>query len=120
MAQRLVRKICEKCRSPTRPDERELRLLGIRCGRASSLSCSGRGLRRVRLLTGYRAAWAFSRSFRHRGIAAADLRAGLLRRFARKRREMGMRTLREDGMRKVVAGMTTLEEVFRVTMGDNE
>ncbi len=29
-----------------------------------------------------------------------------------------MRTLREDGMRKVVAGITTLEEVLRVTMGD--
>jgi type II secretory ATPase GspE/PulE/Tfp pilus assembly ATPase PilB-like protein len=29
-----------------------------------------------------------------------------------------MRTLREDGLRKVLAGRTTLEEVFRVTMGD--
>ena len=36
-----------------------------------------------------------------------------------KARELGMRTLREDGVRKVVAGMTTLEEVLRVTMGDN-
>ena len=33
--------------------------------------------------------------------------------------ELGMRTLREDGVRKVVAGLTTLEEVLRVTMGDN-
>jgi general secretion pathway protein E/type IV pilus assembly protein PilB len=31
-----------------------------------------------------------------------------------------MRTLREDGLRKVVAGLTTFEEVFRVTMGDAE
>ena len=30
-----------------------------------------------------------------------------------------MRTLREDGLRKVVAGITTLAEVLRVTMGDN-
>ena len=29
-----------------------------------------------------------------------------------------MRTLREDGLRKVVAGVTTLQEVLRVTMGD--
>jgi type II secretory ATPase GspE/PulE/Tfp pilus assembly ATPase PilB-like protein len=29
-----------------------------------------------------------------------------------------MRTLREDGLRKVVAGVTTLPEVLRVTMGD--
>ena len=29
-----------------------------------------------------------------------------------------MRTLREDGLRKVAAGITTVEEVLRVTMGD--
>jgi type II secretory ATPase GspE/PulE/Tfp pilus assembly ATPase PilB-like protein len=33
-------------------------------------------------------------------------------------REMGMRTLREDGIRKVLAGMTTAEEVIAVTMAD--
>jgi len=33
-------------------------------------------------------------------------------------REMGMRTLREDGMLKVASGVTTLEEVLRATMGD--
>jgi general secretion pathway protein E/type IV pilus assembly protein PilB len=33
-------------------------------------------------------------------------------------REMGMRTLREDGIRKVLAGMTTAEEVISVTMSD--
>jgi general secretion pathway protein E/type IV pilus assembly protein PilB len=33
-------------------------------------------------------------------------------------REMGMRTLREDGVRKVLAGLTTPEEVIRSTVGD--
>ena len=33
-------------------------------------------------------------------------------------REIGMRTLREDGVRKVLAGITTVSEVLRVTMGD--
>ena len=33
-------------------------------------------------------------------------------------REMGMRTLREDGARKVVAGLTSAEEVIRATVGD--
>jgi len=33
-------------------------------------------------------------------------------------REMGMRTLREDGIRKVLAGLTTPEEVVRATVGD--
>jgi hypothetical protein len=35
-------------------------------------------------------------------------------------REMGMRTMREDGIRKVLSGMTTAEEVISVTMGDKE
>ncbi len=33
-------------------------------------------------------------------------------------REMGMRTLREDGIRKVQAGLTTPDEVIRATVGD--
>ena len=35
-------------------------------------------------------------------------------------REVGMRTLREDGARKAVAGMTTANEVLRVTVGDED
>ena len=42
------------------------------------------------------------------GLSSVELRT--------KARELGMRTLREDGLRKVVAGSTTLEEVLRVTM----
>ena len=33
-------------------------------------------------------------------------------------REMGMRTLREDGVRKAQAGLTTPDEVIRATVGD--
>jgi type IV pilus assembly protein PilB len=33
-------------------------------------------------------------------------------------REMGMRTLREDGIRKVLSGLTSAEEVIGVTMAD--
>ena len=43
-------------------------------------------------------------------VSADDLR--------RRARELGMRSLREDGLRKVVAGITTLEEVLGITMGD--
>jgi type IV pilus assembly protein PilB len=38
----------------------------------------------------------------------------------RRARELGMRTLREDGIRKVLAGSTSAEEVIRVTMGDSD
>jgi type IV pilus assembly protein PilB len=33
-------------------------------------------------------------------------------------RELGMRTLREDGVRKVLAGMTSADEVISITVGD--
>ena len=33
-------------------------------------------------------------------------------------RENGMRSLREDGLRKALAGVTTVEEVMKTTMGD--
>jgi type IV pilus assembly protein PilB len=33
-------------------------------------------------------------------------------------RELGMRTLREDGIRKVLAGMTSADEVISITIGD--
>jgi type IV pilus assembly protein PilB len=35
-----------------------------------------------------------------------------------KARELGMRTLREDGVRKVLAGLTSAEEVISITIGD--
>jgi type IV pilus assembly protein PilB len=36
----------------------------------------------------------------------------------RRARELGMRTLREDGIRKILAGVTSAEEVVHATMGD--
>ena len=38
----------------------------------------------------------------------------------RRARELGMRTLREDGIRKVLSGLTTASEVVRVTMSDSD
>jgi type II secretory ATPase GspE/PulE/Tfp pilus assembly ATPase PilB-like protein len=38
----------------------------------------------------------------------------------RRARELGMRTLREDGIRKILSGSTSSEEVLRVTMSDSD
>ena len=46
--------------------------------------------------------------------------ASTTRELRARARELGMRTLREDGIRKVLAGVTTIEEVLRVTMGDED
>ena len=50
-----------------------------------------------------------------RGLINSNLTSAQLRKRAR---ELGMRTLREDGIRKVLAGLTSAEEVIRVTTGD--
>ncbi len=119
MAQRLVRKICDKCKEPYEPKESELRLLGPAAKHlAQAQLFHGKGCPDC-TFTGYRGRMGIYEIFqiddqvRHlifEKVGAAELRA--------RARELGMRTLREDGLRKVVAGLTTLEEVLRVTMGD--
>ena len=39
-------------------------------------------------------------------------------RLREKARALGMRTMREDGLRKVMAGLTTIDEVVSITVGD--
>ena len=56
-------------------------------------------------------------------VANDDIRAMVNQRLSTvqlrmRARELGMRTLREDGIRKVLSGMTTAEEVISATMGD--
>jgi general secretion pathway protein E/type IV pilus assembly protein PilB len=119
MAQRLVRKVCEKCKEPAQADERELRLLGPAAARVAEAQLyRGRGCADCNH-TGYRGRLGIfeilviNDEIRHmiyERISASQLRG--------RARELGMRTLREDGLRKVVSGVTTLDEVFRVTMGD--
>ncbi len=121
MAQRLVRRICPKCKEPYKPNESELHLLGPATAHVAAAELfKGKGCSDC-ANTGYRGRCGIYEIFvlddivRHMindQVAAGELRA--------QARRLGMRTLREDGLRKVVAGTTTLEEVFRVTMGDKD
>ena len=120
MAQRLVRKICEKCKEPYEAQEAELRLLGPAAKQlATAQLYHGKGCADCSF-TGYRGRLGIYEIFQiddqvrnliFEQVSSTELRI--------KARELGMRTLREDGVRKVVAGITTLEEILRVTMGDN-
>lgn len=119
MAQRLVRKNCSKCSQPYKASDRELRSLGSLAGQVENVTLvKGEGCPECSY-TGYAGRngifeiFAITEEVQHLIYGGVD--AGELR---RKARELGMRTLREDGLRKVIAGQTTLEEVFRVTMGD--
>ena len=119
MAQRLIRNICENCREEYRPDDAELSLLGPMAQplRESTLY-RGHGCARCSLtgFTGRKGIFEiFAVTDEIRRMIFDKASASQIRAVAR---ESGMRTLREDGLRKVAAGWTTLDEVLRTTMGD--
>jgi len=119
MAQRLVRAICTQCRTEYEPDPGEFRALGLDPAQyVSARLYKGAGCARCNN-GGYKGRKGIFEIFRvdeemqqliFAAAPARDLRA--------RARETGMRTLREDGVRKVLAGITTVSEVLRVTMGD--
>lgn len=114
LAQRLVRVICPECKEPYEPGEDALRALGREAAQCRVLY-RGRGCPAC-LSTGYRGRtgifelMVMSESLRGRIMGTSD--AGAIRRAAV---EEGMRTLYQDGIRKAVEGVTTVEEVVRVT-----
>jgi type IV pilus assembly protein PilB len=121
MAQRLVRKLCADCKAPAELNEKQMRALGLDASRAADAKimgptgcpkCKGKGFRgRMCILE------IFKVDDQVRGMINEGLSTPQLRKRAR---ELGMRTLREDGVRKVLAGMTTADEVIETTMGDSD
>jgi len=121
LAQRLVRKLCDKCKAPAALSEKELRTLNIDASQAAEGSIMGPvGCENCRN-SGYRGRIGIFEIFlvddEVRHLINQNLSTPQLRRRAR---ELGMRTLREDGIRKVLAGMTSASEVIGVTMADSE
>ena len=121
MAQRLVRKICKKCIAPYSPTETELKAIGLDPGNIQNATfMKGKGCSDCSK-TGNRGRFGIFEIFvlndEARKLIYQKVPSSVLRAQAR---EMGMRSLREDGTRKVVAGLTTAEEVIRATVGDSE
>ena len=118
MAQRLVRAICEKCKEAYTPTEREMKMLGTLSKTVPERMYHGAGCDKCGR-SGYKGRKGIFEIFKVddtiQRLIFDHAPATLLRQRAR---EMGMRTLREDGMLKVASGMTSLQEVLRVTMGD--
>ena len=119
-AQRLVRKLCPECKKPGILSEKELRSLHLDAAQAYGATImDANGCNKCRN-NGYRGRLSIVEIFKIddevRSMINERLPAPTLRRRAR---ELGMRTLREDGIRKVLAGMTTAEEVIEATMADS-
>ena len=119
VAQRLVRRLCPKCKRPWKVDMPFLESIGfpisklltgticepVGCEECRGTGYAGRtGIYEILLVTDAIRQMIVERQ------SAADIKMHAL--------EHGMRTLRVDGWRKVLAGVTTLEEVLRVTSED--
>ena len=113
VAQRLARKLCDQCKRPKTVPRRALVEAGydvdgaldvyeaVGCARCSNSGYRGRvGLYSVMVMTDALKEMTVA------GVSEAELAAGA--------REEGMLTLTEDGLRKVIAGVTSIEEVARV------
>ncbi len=119
MAQRLVRRLCPKCRQPTELTETELRALRLepsQLGEAQVMKPVGCENCRK---TGFKGRMGIFEIF----IIDDEVRHMINNRrstltLRQKARELGMRTLREDGVRKVLSGLTSAEEVISITIGD--
>ena len=118
-AQRLVRKLCGECKTPSFLSETDLRGLRLDASQAmNSTIMQPVGCKKCRD-RGYRGRLAILEIFKVddevRNMINEQLTTPQLRKRAR---ELGMRTIREDGVRKVLAGLTTADEVIEATMAD--
>ncbi len=115
LAQRLVRVICEKCKAPVKPSKEILASAGITPEMAEQATfMKGRGCGNCQR-SGYRGRMGIFelmpmnsqlRELAFKGAATQEIRKGAV--------ATGMDTLFDDGLKKAMAGKTTLEEVFRV------
>ena len=120
LAQRLVRRNCQACAAPYKPTPKELYSIGMSEQDLASATpmkgagcptCGDRGYKGRRGVFEMFVITEEIQEMIYGGANLVDLR--------RKAREAGMRTMREDGQRKVASGMTTIEEVLSSTVADD-
>jgi len=118
LAQRLVRAICDKCRAPYSPAEPLLAYLGLK-PEPELRFYRGTGCPACRN-TGYRGRLAIFEflpiSEKIRDLISSGASKAALREQVAQR---GIKSLRDDGMQKVLEGRTTVEEILRVTQKED-
>ncbi|HEG44266.1 MAG TPA: hypothetical protein ENH94_09480 [Phycisphaerales bacterium] len=118
LAQRLLRRVCPNCKQPYKPTEHELRELGILDCSKDATFYMGAGCDRC-FDTGYRGRTGIYELM----TINEDIREMIYKKesagaIKRKAIGSGMQTLRMDGARKALDGVTTIAEVLRVTQSD--
>ncbi len=127
LAQRLVRRLCDHCKKPHHPSIDELRGLGL--GDAAMTTLRQAQARGMTIYQANGCKECLDKGYRGRSgiyellavdeeirvLVSTNANAGTVR---AKAMENGMRTLRDDGIRKVLDGITSIDEVARVTQED--
>ena len=119
LAQRLVRGLCKECKTQGELTDNEIRRLNLDPQQLLGANIhTNNGCRNCRN-TGFRGRMGIFEIFNIDEEASRMINDGMSTPQMRRRaRELGMRTMREDGVRKVLAGSTTASEIVRVTMQD--
>jgi len=120
MAQRLVRTVCSECREVHTPLPEELQKLGIDPASVTEEHTIYRAAGCEACYdSGYAGRWGIHELLQVddeiRSLIMQNTASTLIKKRAV---ELGMRTLREDGVAKVLAGNTTMDEIMRVTAED--
>ncbi len=117
LAQRLVRRICPDCSASYTPTEKELISIGMTISDLTETNFrKGKGCVKCHD-TGYRGRrGVFELFLVNEEIQEMIYQNATLVDLRRKVRDLGMRTMREDGIRKIAAGITTIEEVLSTTV----
>lgn len=117
MAQRLIRKICDDCKEPYKPDENHIREMGFSPQEVENITFfHGKGCTECHY-TGYKGRigvfelLALSEPVKEKVLE--EVSSAEIFHVARKE---GLRSLREDGWEKVIQGITTIEEVLLSTV----
>ncbi len=120
VAQRLVRKICMVCKEPVKLDDAIAEKLRLDANEVKGTLYRGRGCDTC-LKTGYKGrvgiVEVLSLTPKVKELILKGVQEYEIRDEARKE---GMLSLRENGIKKVLEGATTLDEVFRVTVGNQD
>jgi type IV pilus assembly protein PilB len=119
LAQRLARKICQECKVPIESNIKALVDLGVKPDVAQKLNLNKGAGCRVCSNTGYKGRIALYevmpffdplKELVLQGASTTELKAEAIR--------LGMKSLRMAGIQKLIEGVTTVEEVLRVSVSD--
>ena len=119
IGQRLVRKICTRCKETYKPPKAMAEKLGLLDKKGEPLDLARGAGCRACFTSGYAGREVIAECL----SMTPEIRELVLRRAPEREiqetaRKQGMKGLREQGLAKVVAHITTLDEIFRTTIGD--